>query len=82
MELYLLRRFSSVRGVLFGHVHQAYDALHEGLRMIATPSTCSEFKPRSDDFATDDRPPGWRTLALHADGTLESRLHWLEDWPA
>ena len=42
------------------------------LRMIATPSTCSQFKPRSDDFAVDDAPPAWRTLTLHADGRLDT----------
>ena len=29
-----------VRAALFGHVHQAYDAVHEGIRIIGTPSTC------------------------------------------
>jgi Icc protein len=76
----LLQRFPAVRGVLFGHVHQDFDREVGGLRMIATPSTCSQFKPGSDDFATDEAPPAWRTLRLHADGRVESRLHWLSDW--
>lgn len=77
----LLRRFAAVRAVLFGHVHQQLDREADGLRMIATPSTCSQFKPRSDDFAIDDTPPAWRRLTLHADGRLETRLHWLApDW--
>lgn len=75
----LLKRFDSVRGVLFGHVHQALDTQWQGLRMIATPSTCSQFKPLSDEFAVDNQPPAWRTLALHADGRLETTLRWLED---
>lgn len=75
----LLKRFDSVRGVLFGHVHQALDTHWEGLRMIATPSTCSQFKPLSDDFAVDNQPPAWRTLALHADGRLDTTLRWVED---
>lgn len=79
--LRLLRRHASVRAVVFGHVHQAYDALNGGLRLIATPSTCSQFKPRSDEFAVDERPPAWRTLALHADGRLDTTLRWLEGWP-
>jgi 3',5'-cyclic-AMP phosphodiesterase len=76
----LLHRFPAVRGVLFGHVHQQLDREVDGLRMIATPSTCSQFKPGSDDFATDDTPPAWRRLTLRADGRLESGLHWLKDW--
>jgi Icc protein len=74
----LLRRFDTVRGVVFGHVHQALDAQWEGLRMIATPSTCSQFKPLSDDFAIDNQPPAWRTLTLHANGKLDTQLRWVE----
>jgi Icc protein len=77
----LLRRFPQVRGVVFGHVHQAYDAMHDGVRLLATPSTCSQFKPGSDDFALDARPPAWRRLALHPDGDLETSLQWLDGWP-
>ncbi len=73
----VLRRHRQVRAVLFGHVHQALDEVRDGLRLIATPSTCSQFKPRSDDFAVDDAPPAWRTLSLHADGRLETALHWV-----
>jgi Icc protein len=79
--LALLRRFPNVRAVVFGHVHQAYDAVHDGIRLIATPSTCSQFKPGSDDFAVDERPPAWRSLTLHADGRLDTTLRWLDDRP-
>jgi Icc protein len=74
----VLRRHRQAKAVLFGHVHQALDVMHEGLRMLASPSTCSQFKPHSDDFAIDDAPPAWRTLALHSDGTLATQLHQLE----
>ncbi len=76
----LLKRFANVRAVLFGHVHQQLDRNWEGVRMIATPSTCAQFKPLSDNFAIDNQPPAWRTLALHADGRLETQLRWLGDW--
>jgi 3',5'-cyclic-AMP phosphodiesterase len=76
----MIRRFPNARAVLFGHVHQAMDRVVDGVRMIATPSTCSQFKPGSDDFAVDDTPPAWRTLRLHADGRLDTTLHWLNDW--
>ena len=75
--LAVLRRHPQVRAVLFGHVHQALDETRDGLRMLATPSTCSQFKPLAEDFAVDDAPPAWRTLALHADGKLDTQLRWL-----
>jgi len=82
MMLDLLRCFDSVRAVVFGHVHQYYDAIHGGIRLLGTPSTCSQFKPRVDDFAIDARPPAWRTLSLHADGRIDTAVHWLERQPA
>jgi len=75
--LEVLRRHPQVRAVLFGHVHQALDEVRDGLRVIATPSTCSQFKPKSDDFAVDDSPPAWRTLQLHADGSIDTTLRWV-----
>jgi Icc protein len=48
------------------------------MRILATPSTCSQFKPHSDEFATDETPPAWRTLTLHADGSIETRVRRLD----
>jgi Icc protein len=74
----VLRRHRQVRGVVFGHVHQALDLMQDGIRLLATPSTCSQFTPRSDDFAVDSLPPGWRTLRLHDDGRIDTHLHWVD----
>ena len=67
-----------VRVAIFGHVHQDYDAVHEGMRLIATPSTCRQFLPRADDFAVDDRPPAYRRIELHADGGIDAELVWVD----
>lgn len=76
--LTLLRRHRNVRGVLWGHVHQTLDAQVEGMHFMATPATCAQFLPGSADFALDDRPPGYRMLELHADGTLSTEVCWLD----
>lgn len=68
-----------VRMALFGHVHQAYDAMHEGIRIVGTPSTCRQFVPASDEFAVDDRPPAYRRLSLLPDGTVETEVIWVGD---
>lgn len=68
----------NVRGVVWGHVHQAYDALRKGVRLLATPSTCAQFLPRAEHFAIDRRPPAYRTLELKADGSIVTELIWLE----
>jgi len=72
-----LRMLGRVRVATFGHVHQEYDAEHEGVRIIATPSTCRQFKQGSDDFAVDDNPPAYRRFALNSDGTVDTELVWV-----
>lgn len=70
-----------VRGILWGHIHQELDVERNGVRLLATPSTCIQFAPRSDDFALDHLLPGYRWLRLHADGRIEtgvSRLRQLD----
>ena len=67
-----------VRVAICGHVHQHYDAVHEGIRLIATPSTCRQFLPRADEFAVDDRPPAYRCIELHPHGSVEAKLVWVE----
>ena len=68
-----------IRVALFGHVHQVYDAEHNGIRIVGTPSTCRQFLPHSDDFAVDDRPPAYRRLELLPDGGVETELIWVGD---
>ena len=67
-----------VRGVLWGHVHQEYEGTRNGVRLMATPSTCFQFKPRSEDFALDAVAPGYRWLDLYPDGRIESGVRRLE----
>lgn len=68
-----------VRVVVFGHVHQPYDAEHDGIRIIGTPSTCRQFKQHSTLFAVDDNPPAYRRLELLDDGSFDNELVWLTD---
>lgn len=74
-----LTRIPSVRGVLFGHVHQPLDVRYRSLHIIGTPSTCRQFTIGSDDFAVDDNPPAYRRVELHANGEITSELIWLDE---
>jgi len=74
----VIDRHPNVRGIVWGHVHQSYDAVRKGVRLLATPSTCAQFLPRSEQFAVDKRPPAYRTLELKADGSIVTDLVWLE----
>lgn len=67
-----LRRFPQVKALLWGHIHQEWDEVRDGIRLLATPSTCIQFAPRSEDFKVSEEQPGYRWLRLHADGRLET----------
>lgn len=75
--LQLLLAHPGVRGVVFGHAHQAFDAQRGALRLLGTPSTCVQFRPQCDEFALADQPPAYRLLQLHADGQINSRVVWV-----
>jgi Icc protein len=68
----VLDRYSSVQAVLWGHVHQEIDRQRNGVRLLASPSTCVQFAAGSESFKADDQPPGYRWLELHPDGRLET----------
>jgi Icc protein len=70
----VLDQYVGVRAVLWGHVHQEIDRLRNGVRLLASPSTCVQFAAGSVNFKADDRPPGYRWLELHGDGRLETAV--------
>jgi Icc protein len=73
-------RHPRVRGVCWGHAHQALDLYRAGnVRFMCTPATSMQFMPRRD-FTADDRPPGYRVIDLLADGSIVSEVAWLEGY--
>ncbi|WP_299002288.1 3',5'-cyclic-AMP phosphodiesterase [uncultured Shewanella sp.] len=72
-------RFPQVKGLLWGHVHQTIEETYSGqfgnIKLMATPSTCIQFKPKSDYFALDALQPGYRLLDLHADGSILTNVY-------
>ena len=70
----ILDRYQGVKGVLWGHVHQEIDRLRNGVRLLASPSTCVQFAAGCEDFKADDKPPGYRWLELRRDGRIETAV--------
>ncbi|MCQ4311278.1 3',5'-cyclic-AMP phosphodiesterase [Stutzerimonas sp. VN223-3] len=68
----VLDRFSCVKALLWGHIHQEFDGWRGGIRLLAAPSTGVQFAPGSEDFQVDTLAPGYRWLRLHANGKLET----------
>lgn len=70
----VLAPFKHVKALLYGHIHQQVDSEWLGYQVMATPSTCIQFKADSNTFALDVVQPGWREIDLHADGHIETRV--------
>ena len=75
-----LDRHPQVRGVAWGHAHQSLDRFRGAVRLMCTPSTCMQFRPRDPGFVVDERPPGYRVLDLHDDGGIATEVVWLEGY--
>lgn len=70
---------SNVRGIAWGHAHQALDVYRGAVRLMCTPATSMQFKPREPNFVKDDRPPGYRVIDLQEDGGIATEVVWLEE---
>jgi len=70
----LARQSNKVKAIVWGHVHQEFDANYEGVRLLATPSTCMQFTPKATRFDVDEVPPGFRLLALLPNGEIETQV--------
>ena len=74
----MIAAYPQVKALLCGHIHQELDALHQGVRVLGTPSTCIQFAPGNDDFGMDAVSPGYRWLGLADDGVLETDVRRIE----
>lgn len=76
----VLDRFPQARAVLWGHVHQEIDRERNGVRLLASPSTCIQFEPGSEDFKVGEQKPGYRWLRLMPDGRIETGVERVSDF--
>lgn len=70
-----LDKHNNVRAVAWGHVHQDFQAVRNGVKLFGSPSTCAQFKPNNDEFAVDTAMPGYRLFELHKDGSLNTQVN-------
>lgn len=72
--LSVIDKHPQVRAVLCGHIHQEFEKTRRDVLYLGTPSTCVQFKPRTEGFAIDAIPPGYRWLKLNPNGTVDSAV--------
>jgi len=71
----VVHRHPCVRGILSGHVHQDFDVVHDGVRVLCSPSTSVQFTPLMDKFEVQAISPGYRWLDLQDDGNINTGIH-------
>ncbi len=79
--LELARNNSKVKGIVWGHIHHAWEGRLDHLQLFGTPSTCVQFTPGTKKFELAMEPPGWRRLVLHPDGAITSEVKQLQTVP-
>ena len=72
-----LDRFPQARAVIWGHIHQPFEAMRNGVRLLGTSSTSRQFTPGTEEPVPIDEPPAWRWLELYPDGAVETDLEWV-----
>ncbi len=74
-DLYtVLDRYTHVKAVLFGHIHQELAQERKGVLYLGSPSTCIQFHPLSNDFKLDTCNPGYRWIELGAGGEFSTGI--------
>lgn len=73
----VIDRHPCVRGVLWGHVHNEFTGLRNGVQLLATPSTCFQFKLDTAEITIDNTPPAYRWLRLSAKGDIKTGIIWV-----
>lgn len=66
----LVDAYPQVKVITWGHVHQEFMQQRKGVALLATPSTCVQFKPRCDNFTVDTQMPGYRWFELNDNGSF------------
>lgn len=70
----LLSQYHNVQMICFGHVHQEFQKVVNGIPCYSVPSTCIQFKRHSETFALEKLPPGFRIIDLHDDGSIKTKV--------
>jgi len=70
--LQLIDGCPNVKAVVWGHIHQVFDAMRNGTAMLGGPSSAINTVPGVQKFTPDRKGPLFRWLELNGDGTLST----------
>lgn len=72
--LRLIDRYPNVKAVVWGHIHQVFEADRQGIAMLGSPSSAINGQRGTQKFIPDTLGPACRWLELKTDGTLQSGI--------
>jgi Icc protein len=67
-----IHAYPNIRGLVWGHAHQAFLDRRDGVLWAGCPSTMAQFRPGVATFELDDVMAGFRYIDLWDDGSIES----------
>ena len=74
--LELVDRYTNVKAVIWGHVHQAFESERHGTAMLGGPSSAVNGLPGTQKFTPDQNGPACRWLKLSEENMLSSGIIW------
>jgi len=76
--LQIINKYSQNTLLICGHVHQEVDKQIDKLRLLATPSTCHQFKANSECMRHIDAPsPAYRFIQLLTTNNIDTKVHYI-----
>jgi len=77
--LRIINKYSQTTLLICGHVHQEVDQQLDELRLLATPSTCHQYKANSEYMCRVDMPlPAYRYVRLSIKNNIDTKVHYVE----
>ncbi len=72
----IIRKNPQIKAVLFGHVHQVFEEIIDGVFYTSAPATSYQVVPRVDNFAVEKLVPGFKFISLQ-DNKFSSKVIWV-----
>ena len=77
--LQIINNYSKNALLICGHVHQEVDQQLANLRLLATPSTCHQYKENSENMLrVDTSLPAYRFVKLTTTNNIDTEVHYIE----
>lgn len=70
----ILNKYSNVKAVICGHIHQETEIINNNIKFIATPATAFQFTKSIQTFKLDALMPGYRVCDFFADDSFTTKV--------